>query len=1186
MHRLTSERNPTAILFSVLCLLPITLLRAQTNVSSTAAPIIDQLVMVAGKVEVAPYETGAWSPARLNQLLHPGDHVRTRERSRANVYLVKGMTMEMGEFSELEVPPSPRLTFWKGLFKIFNREGGRNSGFRLPGVTAAIRGTDFLVRVTEDGLSELTVLDGEVLFSNALSAVTLTNNQRGTVINGGAPTKTAVIEADNNLIQWFLYYPGVLDTNELVLSDGEKQALGASLSAYQEGDLMQAMENYPWQTEPAADVGRAYRAALLLSVGKVDEAQTNLETLPSSLPTARALTKLIAAVKFQELPPASNYQPSTASEWLAESYYRQSRYQSNDALEAALEAAYASVSNAPNFGFAWERVAELEFSFGRTETALSALGRSLSLSRRNAQAVSLNGFLLAAQNRIGAAIAQFEQAIEIDSGLGNAWLGRGLCYIKRGRREEGLKDLLVAASLESQRSLLRSYLGKAFADAGDDRHAQRELELAKQLDPRDPTSWLYLALLKQQENRINEAISDLETSQELNDDRSLFRSRLLLDQDRAVRGANLASIYRDAGMFDYSAREASRAVTADYGNYSAHLFLANSYNELRDPSLVNLRYETATFSEYLVANLLSPVGGTGLSPYVSQQEYSRLFERDRLGLSSETDYSSRGSWQQQASQFGWFKDSAYAVDEFYKSANGQRPNNSLEQQAFSVQAKQQLTPQDSLYVQAIWSDYESGDVRQLYDPAQASPTLNVREKQEPNLFVGYHREWWPGVHTLFLGGRLEDDFNLTDKNISIPGVVRDADSNVIDSVEAICGRFGISPASACNMFDKLAFHSQFEAYSAELQQIAEISRHTVIVGGRFQDGDTETGTRETRAGGRFPPYNADFSDFISLQKNTTELTRLSCYGYDQWRVLDDLWLIGGLGYDHLRYPRNVNSAPVSSEEKTTDRVSPKAGLIWTPGPRTTLRGAYTRSLGGLFYDASVRLEPVQIAGFNQAYRSLIPESVAGTIPRSRFETFDLGLEQSFERGIYFVLGAEVLKSEAGTDVGAFDFDPNGIQPTLPSQIHEAFDYEEHSLLASVNQLVGRDWDVGIRYKVSDAELKTQFTDVPHSLMPATKNDAVLHSLELFEIYNHPSGFFAEGQALWVGQSNEGYSPSLPGDHFWQLNLFGGYHFPRRQAQLTLGVLNLTEQDYRINPLNLYSELPRHRTFTASFKFNF
>jgi hypothetical protein len=36
----------------------------------------------------------------------------------------------------------------------------------------------------------------------------------------------------------------------------------------------------------------------------------------------------------------------------------------------------------------------------------------------------------------------------------------------------------------------------------------------------------------------------------------------------------------------------------------------------------------------------------------------------------------------------------------------------------------------------------------------------------------------------------------------------------------------------------------------------------------------------------------------------------------------------------------------------------------------------------------------------------------------------------------------------------------------------------------------------------------------------------------------------------------------------------------------VGVLNITDQDYRLNPLTLYNELPRERTFVASLKFFF
>src|SRR5206468_866979 len=156
------------------------------------------------------------------------------------------------------------------------------------------------------------------------------------------------------------------------------------------------------------------------------------------------------------------------------------------------------------------------------------------------------------------------------------------------------------------------------------------------------------------------AVRDLEKSEELNDNRSVYRSGFLLDQDRAVRSANLAGIYRDAGMFDVSVREAARAVSYDYANYSAHLFLANSYDQLRDPNRINQRFETPAESEYLMANLLAPVGAGTLSQTISQQEYSKLFERARFGIVSSSEYLSRGAWIEQGAQFGTFGNSSYS----------------------------------------------------------------------------------------------------------------------------------------------------------------------------------------------------------------------------------------------------------------------------------------------------------------------------------------------------------------------------------------------------------------------------------------------------------------------------------------------------------------------------------------------
>ena len=107
----------------------------------------------------------------------------------------------------------------------------------------------------------------------------------------------------------------------------------------------------------------------------------------------------------------------------------------------------------------------------RTRVALEALNKSLQFSPRNAQALAVHGFLLSAENRPRLAVESFERAIAADSALANGWLGRGLCRIKEGQAEAGRADLLAAAALEPQRAVLRSYLGKALWDAGEDNRA-------------------------------------------------------------------------------------------------------------------------------------------------------------------------------------------------------------------------------------------------------------------------------------------------------------------------------------------------------------------------------------------------------------------------------------------------------------------------------------------------------------------------------------------------------------------------------------------------------------------------------------------------------------------------------------------------------------------------------------------
>jgi Flp pilus assembly protein TadD len=795
----------------------------------------------------------------------------------------------------------------------------------------------------------------------------------------------------------------------------------------------------------------------------------------------------------------------------------------------------------------------------------------------------LKGFILSAQNDPRAAIAWFDRAIAVDAALGNARLGRGLARIRLRETEAGRQDLLTAAALEPQRAELRSYLGKAYVAAGDDEHATKELNLAKKLDPNDPTAWLYSALQKQQDNQINDAIRDLEKSQSLNDNRSVYRSRLLLDQDNAVRAADLAGIYGDAGFSDVSLREAGRAVSYDYANYSAHLFLANSYDQLRDPNWSNLRYETPAVSEFAIAQLLAPASAGVLSSATAQQPYTKLFDQNRVGVTSDTTYLSRGAWMESGSQFGTYDNFSYSFDADYLTDNGQRVNNDNEQRSLSLTLKDQITPQDSVFATVQQVKIRSGDVNEYYDQADAGSDFRFNETQQPNLYLGYHHEWGPGSHTLFYAARtVAYDSASADSALQYIGAIN---NGVITAVADFANSFKVRVKPEVN--------------STELQQILESPDHTTIIGTRYEWGNVHYQNAEA---------NADFSLFATIlfpdpdaypvQNFTLDFYHWNAYAYHTWQIADPFAVTVGLDYDWLHEPANVGSAPFTEQEKTSVQFSPKIGFIWQPADKTTFRAAYTRSLSGFINGQSTRIEPTEVAGFNQAFRDLIPDPVVGDTSGSRLDTYDVSFEQKLDTGTYLALGGELLYGKAANTMGAylFNFDQTltNAYPTYTTGFKQDLDFHEYSLTFSVNQLLGRQWSAGANYRLSQANLDWNFPGIntPNlennvsSLQPYQNLTSVLNHVNLHANWNHPSGLFALFTADWYHQHNSGFTPGEPGDDFWQFNAYAGWRLWKRRVEFTVGLLNLFDQNYRLEPLNLYNETARNRTFVTSLRISF
>lgn len=1066
-----------------------------------------------------------------------------------------------------ESPPSLELR--EGAMHILNRGPPQLMAFVTPHGNGSALGTEYEVRVEFDH-TIVTVFEGilELQANNDPNRVPVSSQHQGIVRPGQIP-EVSPIRAEN-VIEWWLYYPGFLDTEELALNAVERAELDSSLRAYRDGNPVEAFRQLPPANGQESEAAAIYRAALDLAVGNVAATRARLNSIAADAPLGIALRTMIDAVlRLVDIKPP---QPRTASEWLAQSYWHQARHE----LKHALIVARQAVKQSSNFGYAWARVAELEFGHGHTSKAHEAMQRALALNPQNAHAYAVRGFVLTAQNRVSEALVEFEKALELNHRLGDAWLGRGLCYIHQGKLAEGRDAVQTAVLVEPNRSLFRSYLGKAFSTSGKTRSdmdqyrlATNELAIARNLDTNDPTSWLYLGLLKQDHNRINESIAAVEKSKELNDSRALFRSRLLLDQDRAVRSASLASIYRDAGMFDVSLREAARAVAYDYANYSAHLFLANSYDALRDPTRFNLRYEAPWFNELLLANLQAPQGVPTISANISQQEYSRLFERDRLGLTTTTELRSDGQYRERVSQFGALGRFSYSLDLDWQRNEGVRPNNELSRTEWYSQLKYHFSSQDSAFALIKYQDYEAGDNFQYYDASAARPGFSYSETQAPMLLAGWHHEWSPGIHTLFLAGRLVNDQHFAD--ISATQTIA-----VVNPVGRLNPR-GVP-------FD-VSYHSQFEIYSAELNQIFQRENHTDIVGARFQDG---TFCAENTFANP-PPNLAPLFTLPSVSVADNDFRRLSLYAYHHWEIIDGLLLIGGLAYDDLRYPTNFRRPPLNTEESDRSQVSPKAALLWDIMPGLRGRALYAQALGGVSYDESVRLEPTQLAGFSQSFRSLISESLVGSVEAPRYEIVGGAFDLRPWTNAWLSLQGEALREHVDREIGIFNGDFDFMNPkATPASTKEQFNYREFNARAIFNQIVGRQWSLEAQYQFTRSKLHRTLPDIAATASYArtTHTDADLHQVGLAGAWQHPSGFVARCEFWELIQQLGGSTAQPPDDDLPLLNLYVGYRFRHRRGEISFGVMNLCGEDYHFSPLNYHQEYPHKRTFYTRLSFNF
>jgi hypothetical protein len=219
------------------------------------------------------------------------------------------------------------------------------------------------------------------------------------------------------------------------------------------------------------------------------------------------------------------------------------------------------------------------------------------------------------------------------------------------------------------------------------------------------------------------------------------------------------------------------------------------------------------------------------------------------------------------------------------------------------------------------------------------------------------------------------------------------------------------------------------------------------------------------------------------------------------------------------------------------------------------------------------------------------------VPGTRFETAAAGFDQTLADGTWFGVEVEWLTSHASR---AFGLVTNSFalgEPDSSSSSRQTLAFRERNLSAYVGQLLGNHFAVSARYRLSEATLRARFPEIPEATGGIAgleqDNRAVLHQVSLGATFAHPSGVFSQWESAWYRQSNSGYNSALARGNgviadssFWQHHAAIGYRFPRRHAEVRLGIFNIFDHDYRLNPLNLHPDLWRGRTLTVSLRLNF
>lgn len=898
-----------------------------------------------------------------NSCLYLGTTMVTDGQGRLTLELTPDLAdRDARDASVMRIGPSARLTLkqkqrersqadWvmelrDGWFKFFS---GRKVELDVdtPFITAGVKGTEFALYTDNTdcayydaggkGCSALFVREGAV--DASLSYLTekdygkieaskipviAGDSERDTVIavDGTPPRYAKLTLTPEDAVNWSLYYPALMRTGT------ERAGLAGKDSGSVDGSVSAS-------------------AIRLLREGKVERARkllsdaTNAEDLALRSVLALKDNDKAEATRLAAL--AVDIDESSADAQLALSYALQAAFD----LQGAADATDIAAKNAPDEPLILARQAELALAQQDVAAATNHAGKAVALALKTSpqapcagdsaessggpgdpilsRAYAVQGYAQLVGLDAANAHASFDKARCADGLSPLAYLGLGLAAIRSGRLNDGIRQLEVAVAMDSKVSLYRSYLGKAYLETGDLRLAEKQLELAKKLDPNDPTPWLYDALRTRAEGNPVGALVAIERSRALNKKRSVYRSRLLLDSDDAIRSVGQGAIYEDLGFEQLTIPSISQSLAANPNNHSAHRALAEVYGN-------RPRREIARVSETLQAQVRQPLALTGVDPRLGE---SRLFQSDPSPAitPSFSEYSrlfssegAQGFWATRIASNNTFENQLGAsllhgpvlIDASFFSLDteGYRVNNERTQDYWNVLLQGQIDSGTQIQFEYRTIDDNYGEPLIRYDIddffIHADTTLDIRSWR-----VSMSHEIRPGW--------------------DIAALVRG---------ESATRQF----AWQAGFFDQLVDE---DGHQVEVQLTGATKRATFVAGGSHFSSN--------RLNEQVTVFPLSLS-VPSYSKHSSP-EHINTYAYHHTQLPGDRSFVTlGASYDQVKD---------GFSDDNQYELNPKAGLVWRLADlpwriEPTIRLAYVETLKRALL-ANQTLEPTTVAGFSQFF---------------------------------------------------------------------------------------------------------------------------------------------------------------------------------------------------------------------------